>query len=200
MPEQTSGRIYTISGRGFSATCDAFAVEPKQETIWFASMIGSRQALTAISANLMASPAQRVFINSDDPEEGYRAFLPANQGQKNWTQRVQRLPNTRIYHGMTYSQTAEYHGMDDQFVLISPSPEEAPGLYYRFLDHRLTIPLHPGWSQWLWKTGQQEEEVIPLESHGVHASYCIVDQAAVQERISNAIRSGDLRTEQLRTG
>ena len=188
-------KIYTISGRGFSATCDAFVVNPLQETIWFASMIGSRRALQAISANLMALPAQRVFLNSDDPEDGYRAFLPADQNERNWTHRVQRLPNTQICHGMTYSQEAEYNGSGSRFVLISRSPLEQPGLYYRFLDHRLTIPMHPSWSQWLWETGKKLEEILPLEGHGVTANHCTVNPAYIQMRISEAIQAGELQTE-----
>ena len=196
MPEQTGERIYTISGRGFSATCDAFVVNQHAETIWFASMIGSRQAIRAISANLMTLPAQRVFLNSDDPGDGYHAFTPAEATRKNWTSRIQRLPNSSIYHGMTYSQTLEYNGDENQFVLITRPHQEEADLYYRFLNRRLTIPLHPEWSQWLWQAGQDYQEIIPLEAHGVSASYCIVSQPSIKKRISEAIQAGQLRTEQ----
>ncbi len=187
-------KIYTISGQGFSATCDAFAVSPKTENIWFASMIGSLRAVRAITANLCTNPPVRVFINSDDPMDHYRSFTPAEPNMRNWEHREQKLPNTQLHHSLVYSTRAKYGTAGHLFVILCQDPEEAPDRHYRFLDQRVAIPLHPSWAGWLWEEGLANESIVPLESHGIRAYLCQVYEPMTMDLISQAIQKGTLQT------
>ena len=88
---------------------------------------------------------------------------------------------------MVYSNRAMYDMKGPTFILLCQDPQEAPDRYYRFLDQRVSIPLHPSWAGWLWEKGLEQETISPLESHGIHAYLCEVQETLTREQISQAI-------------
>ena len=94
----------------------------------------------------------------------------------------------RVY-AMAYTKWAEYAHDQDSFLLLAPSKGEAPELHYRFLDKRSPLPLHPAWPGWLWEQGLDNEEIAPLQSHGVFAYRCSPRFKGLRTDLSEAVAS-----------
>jgi hypothetical protein len=52
----------------------------------------------------------------------------------------------------------------DIFLVIAQSGASAKDLFFKHLDHRTEIPLHPFWSYWLWEILLQKGWLIPLKT------------------------------------
>ena len=194
MQQQETGnrKLYTISGNGYSAACDAFAVDPDTDQIWFASMLGTLASVRAIAAAIEDRTERNVFLNSEDYEGGYRSFIPAHP-VGGWVYRSARLTRINAHHAIIYPQEAEYNHDQNRFLIVARHPDEAPILHLRFLDRRTPLPLHPSWKQWIWKRSLEKSETKKLESHGIHTYLCSPNQRSLAEDVSQAIREGRLQ-------
>ena len=70
--------------------------------------------------------------------------------------------------------------------------EDAPALHHRFLDKRSPLPLHGSWTDWLWRRGLDNGEIVPLQSVGVSAYRCSPKAGQLREDLSGAVASGRL--------
>ena len=196
-------KLHTINASGFSAATDAFALDD-DEGLWFLSMVGPQNALKAICAALLKQPPEAAWLI--EGVEGaftgeYRKCVVPYETVGTWTTQSIRLPGTGGYHAMLVTRLAEYayerkDASSDRlatFLLLSHDEEEAPSLHYRSLDRRVSLPLHPGWAQWLWDRGLGNDEVQPLDSHGILAWLCCPDQDALRTDLSDAVEAGELR-------
>ena len=191
MPE----KLYTISGNGYSAACDAYAVDNDEEEIWFASVLGPLASIKAISA-AFTHPVEgrKLHLNSDDFQEGFRGFQPGDAGGQ-WIERSMRLPRVNAYHGIFYPKMAEYRSERSRFIIIARSPEETPALHRRFLSQRTPLPIHESWSKWIWERSLRTGETRKLESIGIQAYICSPNEKTLAQDLSRGVREGELRVE-----
>ena len=196
-------KYHTINAAGFSAVADAYALD-SDEGLWFLSMVGSQNALKAIWAALLKQPPETAWLI--EGVEGafrgeYRRCVIPYETVGTWTTQSARLPGTGGYQAMLMTRLAEYaferkDTPGDQpvtFLLLSHAEDDAPSLHYRFLDRRVSLPLHPGWVQWLWDRGLRNEEVQPLEANGILAYLCCPNQDVLRTDLSDAVGAGELR-------
>ena len=186
--------LFTISAGGFSATADAFARDPKAETLWFLSMVGSQTAVKAIWGSLLKQPPSPAHIiqGTEVLSGSYEKCMVPYETRGTWTTKLTRLPVSGGWHAMAYTKWAEYAYDQENFLLLAPSEGDAPELHYRFLDKRSPLPLHPAWAGWLWDRGLAEKEIAPLQSHGVHAYRCSPRFKRLRESLSEAVGSRTL--------
>ena len=186
--------LFTITAGGFSATCDAFARDPDSQGLWFLSMVGSQTALKAIWASLLKQPPDTAhLIQGADGMAlfgGYQRCGIPYQTIGTWTTKIAKLPVSGGWHALVYTKLAEFTSENDQFLLLARSEEEAPDIHYRFLDKRSPLPLHPSWSDWLWRRGLQKDEVTPLQAAGLIAYRCNPNSESLKEDLSGAVASG----------
>ena len=108
-----------------------------------------------------------------------------------WTTKIAKLPVSGGWHALVYTKLAEYASENDQFLLLAQTEEgSAQDTHYRFLDKRSPLPLHPSWSDWLWRRGLQKEEITQLQSAGVVAYRCNPNAESLKEDLSEAVASG----------
>ncbi len=192
----TEPQLYTITAGGFSASCDAFARDPETDGLWFLSMVGSQTALKAIWAALLKQPPEAAFLikGADGLPHlgGYQRCIVPPETIGTWTTKIARLSAAGGWHAMVYTRMAEFAFEREQFLLLAPSEREAPALHRRFLDHRSDLPLHHSWADWLWRTGLNDETVVPLQSAGVTAYRCRPDHERLREQLSEAVAAGRL--------
>jgi hypothetical protein len=79
-----------------------------------------------------------------------------------------------------------------EFLLLERGTDDAARLHYRFLNRRVSLPLHPSWAEWLWERALRTGEARALESFGVGGYRCIPDEVALGSDITAAIRRGAL--------
>jgi hypothetical protein len=190
--------LYTVNAGGFSAIADAFALD-HVDGLWFLSMVGSQNALKAIWAAILKQPPEPAWLIQG--VEGafvgdYRRCYVPYESLGTWTTQMARLPGSGGYHALVFPRLAEYTFDRQDFLLLARSEDEAPHLHYRFLDRRVSLPLHMGWATWLWERGLRTGEVEPLESRGILAYRCRPDEAALRADLAEAVAAGELQVPQ----
>ncbi len=200
--ETKSPRLWTVSAGGFSATADAFATIPRGNSdildhdIWFLSMVGPQTAVKAVWAALLNSPPAAAYLTPGAEglalEEGYRRCWIPEISVGTWTTRITRMAQGMGYHAMVYTRMAEHSFEQVDFLLVAQEEADAPSLHHRFLDRRISLPLHYSWAGWLWERGIAKGETTPLECNGIHAWRCIPNEAQLGKDLSEAIRYGQI--------
>lgn len=194
--------LYTITVSGWSATVDGFALSADNE-LYFLSMLGAHTSLKAIWAGLLKHPPARAWLQPGilgvDSDEGggtglgeYRECYVPYETWGTWTTRLTRLPSTRGWHAMAYTRLGEYDNSKESFLLLPRDSDNERELYYRYLNRRMTLPMLPEWADYLWKWGEQVEEIETLESIGTRAYWCTPSKELLQLAISDGIAHGQL--------
>ena len=194
--ETTGEELWTVNAGGFSAAVDAFAIEPPEQTqdqsnIWFLSMVGPQISLKAISASLLNMPPKPTHL-TPGPEgltlsDGILNCRVPPQTIGTWTTRITRMANRMGYHAMVYTKTAEYSFDRDDFLLVTRTGENQTEQHHRFLDRRISLPLHHSWAGWLWERGLKKGEIQPLECLSVRAWKCVPDPEELEADLGVAI-------------
>ena len=192
--------LWTVSGGGFSATCDAYAMMPGDELdrgeIWFLSMVGSQTALKAVWGCLLNLPPHPIFLTPGVEGlaldgEYYRCSVP-RAIESRWSAKLSKLPNGMGYHAMVFSKLAEYANDSEPFLLLSDREDGEEEQHHRFLDRRVTTPTHPGWAHWLWRRGLENDEIRPLRCQGIRGWLCLPNVTRLERDIGEAIRAREI--------
>ncbi|MBM3947605.1 MAG: hypothetical protein FJ315_09470, partial [SAR202 cluster bacterium] len=186
--------LYTVSAGGLCAVADGFAVDGT-DGLWFLSMVGSQQALKAVWASLLKEPPEPVWLIQG--LEGafvgdYRSASLPYETIGTWTTQIAKLSGCGGYHALVYPRLAEYAFEHEDFLLLARSEDVATGLHYRFLDRRVSLPLHPSWEQWLWQRGFQNGEIEALEGEGILAYRCRPSPESLRADLASAVAAGHL--------
>jgi hypothetical protein len=73
--------------------------------------------------------------------------------------------------------------------VLAEDRSSAKDLFYRHLDEKTDIPLHPDWSGWLWRTFSNSGWLVPLECPvGDYQGYLVeIDEDELKDTITMAI-------------
>ena len=77
-----------------------------------------------------------------------------------------------------------------EFLLISEDPLEVKGPFYGQLDQKTEVPLHPSWTDWLWKLFGEKGWITRLETLvGKYEAYLVnFHQEELSLEITEAIK------------
>ena len=186
--------LWTASSGGLSVTADAFAITEgdQHSAIWFISMVGAQAALRAVWASLLNMPPKPVYLTPGteglalDGKYHHCLIPPISQGT--WKVRMNKMANGVGHHAMAYTAMAEYSFDNEIFVLLARDGENEQEAHHRFLDRRVTLPMHPSWAGWLWDRGLDTEEIIPMECQGIRAWLCAPNPPKLEAEVGRAIR------------
>jgi len=183
-----------LQAGGFGASVDAFAWEPDPDVnhprmrLWVVSLLGSQQAVKALWANLIKRETATLSID----DRGVRFCALAPEGARSWRLFRASLPAAGGYHGLLLPELALFSAERPDFLLLRRPEDDAAKLHYRFLNRRVTLPLHSSWADWLWERALRSGEARALESRGLDAYRCIPDEAALASDLAADIRRGAL--------
>ena len=200
--ENTTGPdLWTVSAGGFSVTADAFAVEDPEgpgnpHNLWFLSMMGAQTSLKAVWACLLNMPPKPAYLTPGADglalnEEMYTCQIPT-KSIGTWTTRITRMANGMGWHAMMFSRMAEYGFQKEDFLLVIRPGENPAEQHHRFLDRRVSLPLHHSWADWLWERGLENGEIQPLRSLGIQAWRCVPEPLQLESDLSQAVAAGIL--------
>ncbi|MFN8632927.1 MAG: hypothetical protein U0893_03665 [Chloroflexota bacterium] len=183
-----------LQAGGFGASVDALAWEPDSAAspprmrLWFVSLLGSQQAVKALWARLVKGEAGTLTI--DDIDVRFCALAP--EGARAWRFFRASLPTSGGYHGLLVPDLALFVAERPDFLLLKRPVDDMAKLHYRFLNRRVSLPLHPSWADWLWNRALRSGETRALESHGLEAYRCDPNEAALASDLAAEIRRGAL--------
>jgi hypothetical protein len=118
--------------------------------LWFLSLLGPQQPIKALWARLV----QGELATFSREALGQVHFCDvAPDGPPGWRAHTARLPGASGYQLLLLPQAVRHTASREGFLLLPRTADEAPSLHFRFLDRRGDLPLHVGWSDWLWHCG-----------------------------------------------
>ena len=199
IPSITEKNLWSVTANNFTVHADSFAyrVDEYQSHLYMLSMQGPQEAVKAIFAALVKQPPESVhLLEGLDGKyaKGYKTLKIPSSTIGTWSSSIKRLPISGTWHMLCYTKLCEFNNDDPNFVLLIRPGQNIAELYRKFLDHRVDIPLHPSWTDWLWKRAQrrQHPELMKLESNNIDAYLVNIEPDALASEIRSAIQSGAL--------
>jgi hypothetical protein len=180
-------KLYPIHATGIQAYCSDLIVDPNdQNTVYFVSVAGYQIAVKGIMANLLEYYGASIEIDGSEhyltrTDLGYKMI-----GKK--------LPSGLV-HGVLFPKLAmpkSDEERDNTFLVLTDTRDELLSLFFRHLDEKTEIPLHPSWDRWLWKTFKEQEGwLLELKTlAGSYQGYLFdFNQNELHDLVSEAIRN-----------
>jgi len=138
---------------GIKAYCSDMIIDP-DDIIFFMSICGYQVTVKGLIANFLEHNGISIKI---DGTEHYlsRHYL-------GYKVQMKKLPSG-LSHAIIFPELT-LPKIDDEnpnsFIIFASQNDDLINLFYRHLDEKTDIPLHPTWSKWLWKTFKQQKTWI----------------------------------------
>ena len=146
-------KLYPITATGIKAFCSDIIIDPYDlETVYFMSICGYQATVKGIIANLLETYGISIEINRT---EYY--LTRSSLGYKVLTK---KLPSGLV-HAVVFPKLALPKNDEDQqrsFYILTKTEDEKLQLFFRHLDEKTEIPLHPSWDRWLWNLFDEQED------------------------------------------
>lgn len=179
--------LHEISAGGVAAYCSDLMVDPEDtEQVYFLSVAGYQTAVKGILANFLEHNRLNLMI------EGRIHYI--QRYFESYFLKVKKLPSG-YSHGLAFLKTVRPEQMEDnsdhEFMVISNQPDQIKSLFYKHLQARTEIPLHPSWAEWLWRLHEAKEWLVKLQTLiGSYQGYLVcLEPEELQAEIAQAIRS-----------
>ena len=170
-----------INSGGISAYCSDLIVNEDRD-VYFLSVAGYQTAVKGIIANVLEYNSVFVEIG------GEYEYLSGSS--HSYTVYYQRLPSG-LYQAVILPKIAlpGNNQPKDMFLVLSQHTSVAQELFFKHLEERTDIPLHPLWSGWLWKIFSERGWLTPLESLvGEYQGYLVeINEDELKDTITMAI-------------
>jgi hypothetical protein len=192
--------VGTIETTGTVVSCDAWAYQDDASTryqpqLWFISILGSQLAIRAVWASALKG---KELALREDTAQWYRQYtrLPKGEEAKNWRFHTKTMPHESATNGILVPEAARLKSDRRDFLMFPRTAEEAPGLFYRYLNYRLDTPLRPQWAEWLFAWHLENKQLVPLNSQGILAYRCAPREEWLRKALAQNIRLGVLPTKE----
>ena len=178
--------LYPVHAMGIYAYCSDLIIDPyENEEVYFMSVCGYQATVKGIMANLLENYGVSIEI------EGNEYYLTrAGLGYKT---QIKRLPSGLV-HGMLFPKLAMPKNDEERqndFFIFTGDEHERLSLFYRHLDEKTEIPLHPSWERWLWQSFIDEEWIVELKTLvGSYIGYTVeFNTNRLHDLVSEAIKN-----------
>ena len=152
--------LYPIHSMGIRAWCSDVIIDPEDmETVYFLSVCGYQVTVKGIVANLLENCGVRIDV---DGEEHHLA-----RSDMAYKIEMKKLPSGLVHAVMMPKLALPKNDEEKQnrFFVITNEHKEILALFFKHLDEKTEIPLHPSWTAWLWKTFQKQDGwLVPLHT------------------------------------
>ena len=179
-------RLYPIHTLGIHAYCSDLIVDPcDSETVYFMSVAGYQATVKGIIANLLDNYGINLEV------DGNKHYL--TRGSFGYKAQLKKL-SSGLVHGVLFPKLALPKSDDDgqdTFFIVTDKRDELLTLFFRHLDEKTDIPLHPSWANWLWKTFEEQDGWL-VEAQTLVGAYqgflFEFNHEALHDLVSEAIR------------
>ena len=170
-----------INSGGIKAYCSDLIIDDENE-IYFLSVAGYQTAVKGIIANVLEYNSVTIKIDGE--------YLYPLRSTESYSVPYQKLPSG-LFQGVILPKIA-FPGNDeskDNFLIIAEDTTMANDLFFKHLDEKTEVPLHPTWSGWLWRTFSEKAWLTPLEClFGDYEGYLVeINEDELRDTITMAI-------------
>ncbi len=180
-------KLYPIMATGIRAFCSDLIVDPHEpDTVYFMSVCGYQVTVKGITANFLENYG--VSIEIEDTE-----YYLERSGL-GYKVQVKKLPSG-LLHALIYPKLAlpiNDEEKKNSFFIFTNGSDKRLVLFFRHLDEKVDMPLHPSWAGWLWNLFEHQDEwLIELKTlTGGYRGYSFrFHPKQLQDLISEAIRN-----------
>lgn len=148
-------KLCPINAMGIRAYCSDMITNPYNlDSVYFLSLCGYQVTVKGIIANLLEHYGISIEVEGDE------YYL--NRLSLGYKAQVKRLPSGLV-HAVLFPKLALPENDEERqnsfFIFTKESnTQELLSLFFRHLDEKIHIPLHPSWAEWLWQVFEQQEE------------------------------------------
>jgi hypothetical protein len=145
--------LYPIHTMGIKAWCSDLIIDPEDmETVYFMSICGYQVTVKGIVANLLENCGISIDI------DGVEHYL--TRSDMGYKVQMKKLPSGLV-HAVVLPKLAlpkKDEEKQNRFFVITKKDQNILTLFFRHLDEKTEIPLHPTWASWLWRTFKKQDD------------------------------------------
>jgi len=179
--------LYKIRTGGIEAYCSDLIVENEtNQYVYLLGVAGYQTAVKGILANFVKGEPLSININNNIT---WVEKLPGSYQMK-----LKKMPS-EYSHGIALPKIGQLQENDQQTLareifLISNEQNNVKTLVFSQLDQRIEIPLHPSWTDWLWKLFEKNEWITKLQTlvGQFEGNLINIHQEQLSDEITQAIR------------
>ena len=166
-------KLYPIMATGIKAFCSDMITDPYSlEEVYFMSVCGYQTTVKGIIANLLENYGLSIEVEGEE-------YYITKVKNGNYKAKVKKLPSGFV-HAVVFPRLALPKNEEDEqdsfciFTMEGNTDDKENqnklNLFFRHLDEKVSIPLHPSWSSWLWETFEEQEDWL-LELNTLAGNY-----------------------------
>ena len=178
--------LHRIRCQGIEAYCSDLIVDREtNQYVYLLGVAGHQSTVKGILANMLKGESFLVEINKET--------CRVERFSENYLMKIKKMPS-EYCHGITLAKVGtnqtDERSPYREFLLINEDPLEVKGLFYEHLDRITELPLHPSWTDWLWKVFGEKGWITRLETLvGKYEAYLVnFHQEELSGDITEAIK------------
>ena len=178
--------LHRIRCQGIEAYCSDLIVDREtNQYVYLLGVAGHQSTVKGILANMLKGESFLVEINKET--------CRVERFPENYLLKIKKMPS-EYCHGITLAKvgTNQTDGRSPyrEFLLINEDPLEVKGPFYEHLDRITELPLHPSWTDWLWKLFGEKGWITRFETlAGKYEAYLVnFHQEELSSDITEAIK------------
>ena len=150
-------KLHQIRATGICAYCSDLIVDPDDlDTVYFLSVAGYQTTVKGIIANLLEYYELSIEI------DGHSYYL--SRSDLRYRVQTKKLPSGLVHAILFPKLSLPKNGEDDEnsFYIFTEKDKDILPLFFRHLDEKSNVPMHPSWANWLWQIFQNQEWLVEL--------------------------------------
>ncbi len=182
-------KLYPVAATGLSAYCSDLITDPEnEEDLYFISLTGYQGTVKGIVANFLEYYGISLSMNWKEHYYGRTSV--------SYEVLLKKLPSGLVHCIVLPKLALPYHDEDrkNKFFIFTNEKEDKPlSLFFRHLDDKTEIPIHPSWAEWLWMRFLELQWLIELKTViGTFRGYSVEwNQTQLHDIISKALKTKD---------
>jgi hypothetical protein len=178
--------LHKIRTGGIEAYCSDLIVDKEtNQYVYLLGVAGFQSAVKGILANMLKGESLSIEIKGES--------CWVERFSTNYLMQIKKMPS-EYCHGITLikmgANQSDGWSPSQEFLLINEDPLKVKGPFYSHLDQKTEVPLHPDWTDWLWKLFGEKGWITRLQTLvGKYEAYLVnFHQEELSYEISEAIK------------
>lgn len=173
-----------IRSKGIEAYCSDLVID-NNSWAYLLSVAGYQTAVKGIIASVLEYQSATVAVNG-----GYEYI---NRAGETYSVYYQKLPSG-LFQGTILPKMALPNCEESKsaFLILAEDTPAASALFYDHLEEKTGIPLHPSWSDWLWKLFSEKDWLTHLHTLiGGYKGFLVdIYEDDLKDSVAAAIKNG----------
>ncbi len=178
--------LHKIRTGGIEAYCSDLIVDNEtNQYVYLLGVAGYQTTVKGILANMLKGESLSIEIKGES--------CWVERFSTNYLMKTKKMPS-EYCHGITLikigTNQSDGGSPSREFLLINEDPLKVKGPFYSHLDQKTEVPLHPDWTDWLWKLFGKKGWITRLKTLvGRYEAYLVnFHQEELSYEITEAIK------------